>query len=80
MNLHALASAGEIKDLQEQVPFVLVPADELGRAIVYRADFVYHDKRDGRTHVEDVKGFRTEGYKLKRRLMWKIHKILIEEV
>ena len=39
----------------------------LERKVVYRADFVYTDK-DGKTVVEDVKGFRTTEYVLKRKM------------
>jgi len=44
--LNALAQAGVITDLEQQVKFELVPKDELGRAIHYIADFVY--RLDGR--------------------------------
>jgi hypothetical protein len=80
VNLHALEDAGEIKDLREQVSYELIPKDKLGRAIRYVADFCYWDIKRGRHVVCDVKGFRTDTYKLKRRLMWNVHKILIEEV
>ena len=80
VNLHALERAGEIKDLRERVSYELIPKDELGRAIRYVADFCYWDKRTGRHIVQDVKGFRTDVYKLKRRLMWRVHGIIIEEV
>lgn len=39
----------------------------LERKVVYRADFVYTDK-DGKTVVEDTKGFRTTEYVLKRKM------------
>ena len=80
INLHALQKAGEIKDLKEQVSYELIPKDELGRAIRYVADFAYWDIRRGKHVVQDVKGFRTDVYKLKRRLMWKVHGIIVEEV
>jgi hypothetical protein len=69
---------GAIRNLKEQVRFELIPKDELGRAVVYVADFVFDD-RFGH-HVLDTKGFRTKEYILKRRLMWKVHGIKIEEV
>ena len=80
VNLHALAKAGHIKDLKEQVSYELIPKDELGKAIRYVADFTYWDVGRGQHVVQDVKGFRTDAYKLKRRLMWKVHGILVEEV
>ena len=39
----------------------------LERKVVYRADFVYKDN-DGKTVVEDTKGFRTTEYVLKRKM------------
>lgn len=81
-NLHALANAGEITDLQEQVRFVLVPAQEgphrTELPVTYVADFVY-DAKDGH-HVIDAKGFRTREYVLKRKLMLYRFGIEIEEL
>ena len=45
---------------------------------VYIADFVYRD--NGTQVVEDTKGFRTEAYIIKRKLMLHIHGIRIKEV
>lgn len=84
-DLHALESAGLIRDLREQVKYQLIPEqrDEHGkiieRACTYIADFVYTGA-DGRLHVEDTKGMRTEKYRIKRKLMLLIHKIRVEEV
>lgn len=39
------------------------------KAITYRADFRY--KENGKTIVEDVKGFKTDVYKIKRKLFLK---------
>lgn len=80
-----MAQAGEIGDLQRQVRYELVPAqrDEDGnvleRACFYVADFVYTDA-DGRTVVEDVKGFRTKEYLIRRKLMLFRYGIRIQEV
>jgi len=79
--LAALARCGEIKDLREQVPFVLIPKDGRLQPIRYIADFVYRDC-DG-LHVVDVKGgeaTKTQVYRLKRRLMKHVHGIVIEEL
>lgn len=62
---------GIIQDLQRQVSFELQEAytnnkGEKIRAITYKADFVYTIQ--GRRIVEDVKGFRTPEYKLKKKL------------
>ena len=83
IELQALLKAGEISDLQLQVPYELMPSFKLDgetyRGIKYVADFVYKDK-DGNTVVEDSKGMRTEVYKMKRKLMAYVHKIKIKEV
>lgn len=44
----------------------------------YIADFVY--KQDGKTIVEDTKGYRTEAYIIKRKLMLYVHGIRIHEI
>lgn len=85
---------GLISDLRRQVKYILVPAqrepDTVGsrggvhkgrvieREVAYYADFVY--QQDGRTVVEDVKGMRTELYKVKRKLMLYVHGIKVTEV
>ena len=82
--LRLMERAGEISGLQTQVPFVLIPAqrDEKGRvierAVSYVADFVYNDK-NGKLVVEDAKGYRTDVYRLKRKMMLKVHGIRIFE-
>lgn len=48
------------------------------KAVTYKADFVYIE--DGKTVVEDTKGFRTKDYILKRKLMLYIHRIRIREL
>jgi hypothetical protein len=71
--------------LREQVPFELIrqQLDKHGkvieRACCYVADFVYTD-HDGFTHVVDAKGWRTEVYRLKKKLVLAIHGIVIEEM
>lgn len=75
---------GIISGLEMQVPFEIVPADTGAdgkklRALKYVADFTYYDMH-GHLHVEDVKGVRTAVYKLKKRLMWHIYRIDIEEI
>ena len=72
----------EISGLQVQVPFVLVPPFQLNnikyKGIRYIADFMY--KKDGKIVVEDVKGMKTDVYKIKKKLMAYMHKIEIKEV
>lgn len=47
-------------------------------SISYKADFVY--TLDGDVIVEDVKGYRTEAYQLKKKLMRAVYGIEITEV
>ena len=46
----------------------------------YYADFVYTITETGENVWEDVKGVRTEAYKIKRKLMLAVHGIRIKEV
>lgn len=98
--LKLLERAGEIKDLQLQKKFILVPAQyqrtseqyKKGRKkgqykeklvekeLAYKADFVYTDNRTGETIVEDVKGFKTKEYRIKKKLMLYLLGIRISEV
>ena len=70
--LKLLERAGEISCLQLQPDFELIPAFKKNgkayRKTAYIADFMYFDKREQRFIVEDTKGFKTEIYKLKRKL------------
>ena len=95
IDLSLLQKAGEISDLQMQVKYVLIPAqrepDSFGskggirkgklieKECSYIADFVYKDKA-GKTVVEDVKGFRTKEYMIKRKLMLFFREIRIREI
>ena len=73
-----LAKAGAIQDLRLQVPFELIPKQAGERAVRYIADFVYTE--NGKMIVEDVKGVRTDVYKIKKKLMLAVHGIRIREV
>lgn len=79
-----LEKAGVIKNLSRQVKFVLIPSqrDESGKLIErecsYKADFKYEEGI--KTVVEDVKGFRTKEYVIKRKLMLWRYGIRIREV
>lgn len=81
--LKILKDAGKILDLELQKKFVLQPTFKLNgktyRAITYIADFVYKDQ-EGQTHVVDTKGYRTQVYKIKKKLFMKRFGIEIEEV
>ena len=73
--------AGVITNLQLQRRFEIVPKDSMGQALYYVADFVYTE--NGEMVVEDTKGGKatqTPVYKLKRRLMYKVHGIKIKEI
>ena len=65
--LKLLEQAGEIQDLRRQVRFELIPAHEGERPVAYIADFVYI--QDGQQVVEDCKGYRTDVWIIKRKLM-----------
>ena len=68
--LKLLERAGEIFELQRQVPFDLIPTIKTTagtlREITYVADFVYLEKNVWK--VVDTKGFETPEYKIKKRL------------
>lgn len=66
--LKLMEKAGVIKNLKRQVRYELIPKVGSQRPTYYYADFVYFDK-DGNEIVEDVKGTKTEVYKLKKKLM-----------
>jgi hypothetical protein len=83
--LRLLERAGEIQNLQRQVPFVLIPKQvrdgkTIERPVVYKADFVYTEK--GEEVVEDVKSqaTKTKEYILKRKLLLWQYGIQIKEV
>ena len=87
-----LKKAGKITNLQRQVKYILIPSQreciikngvpKMGKVIErecsYIADFVYEE--DGQTVVEDVKGFKTKDYLIKRKLMLYVHGIRVKEV
>lgn len=76
--------AGEISELTRQGGFALhCPnhAEHLYLEVCeYRADFRWRDSRDGKIHVADAKGVRTQIYKLKAKWMELEHGIVVEEV
>ena len=81
--LKLLERAGHIKDLKRQVKFVLIPAQYdngkcLERECAYFADFTYI--QNGKLVVEDIKGYKTKDYIIKRKLMLHVHGIRIQEV
>ena len=87
--LRLLEKAGEIQNLQRQVPFEIIPPytevierygkkgqrlkdqiKTIEKVCYYKADFTYYE--NGKLVVEDTKGFKTEAYVMKRKLM--LHK------
>ena len=66
--LRSLQEGGYIRGLELQVPFELVPKGNGERAVKYIADFTYYDIEKQVSIVEDVKGYKTDVYKLKRKL------------
>lgn len=74
--LQLMERAGQIRDLRRQVPFELIPVQHGGirneRPVTYIADFVYiwpANADPAERIIEDVKGYRTPEYKIKRKLM-----------
>lgn len=69
--LHTLEHVGQIKDLREQVDIELIPPFKYEgvqhKGIYYRADFVYVE--DGQQVIEDVKGYKTDTYKIKKKIL-----------
>lgn len=89
--LKLLEKAGKIRDLKEQVKFLLIPAQYIDgkcveRACTYIADWTYEQDIEDesgsgwRFRVEDCKGMRTEVYRLKRKLMRFILGIGVREI
>ena len=79
-----LERAGQIRGLERQVKFELIPSQKINgkvveRACSYIADFVYYDSENNYI-VEDTKGFRTSDYIIKRKLMLRVFGIYIKEV
>lgn len=78
-----LEKTGAIQNLHRQVKFELIPPQRIDgkvveRAASYRADFLY--QQGDELICEDVKGFKTPEYILKRKLMLWRHGIRIKEV
>lgn len=74
-----LQRAGKITNLERQVKFELIPKQDGERACTYVADFVYNLVDTGEKVVEDTKGYKTEVYRIKKKLMLWVHKIRIIE-
>lgn len=95
LELKQLEKENKIHDLERQVKFELIPAQYepptytktgkekkgkiIERGVKYIADFAYIDE-NGEIIAEDVKGFRTKEYIIKRKLMLYLLKIKIKEI
>lgn len=78
--LKFLEHVGQIKNLEEQPEYELLPKQKGERAVKYTGDFRYVE--NGEIVVEDVKSEATKTplYIVKRKLMLWIHGIRIKEV
>ena len=79
--LKGMEEDGSIEDLRRQVRYELIPSFDVDgrhyRPVYYVADFVYVE--DGKTVVEDVKGMRTDVYRLKSKLFARRYGMSIKE-
>ena len=84
IKLEILEQKGKIKDLELQKVYELQPSFKINgktyQKITYKADFSYISVEDNKLHVIDVKGFKTEVYKLKKKMFVYKYGIEIEEV
>lgn len=94
LELKLLQRAGKIQNLELQKPFELIPTQRepetmtktgkvkqgkvIEKSVKYIADFVYTE--NGKTVVEDTKGFKTKDYIIKRKLMLYVYGIKIKEI
>lgn len=88
LDLELLEKAGHISKLRRQVHYPLIVGAHYDKAAgnwvlplkvgTYVADHVYFE--NGVEVVEDVKGFATPEYRMKKRLMKALHDIEIREV
>lgn len=82
-HLKTLENLGEIRGLERQKRFVLIKGERWSdgkkhRDTVYIADFCY--LQGAKLVVEDVKGFRTPVYRIKRELMKSVYGIEVQEI
>jgi hypothetical protein len=82
LELKLLAKSGKITNLRLQPKYQIIPKrirqdGTTTRAAHYTADFEYME--NGKLVVEDVKGFKTDIYKLKKKLFEFVHNIDILE-
>ena len=84
LKLKTMQDLGLIKDLELQKEYILQDSFKINnktrRKITYKADFSYVSTEDDKLHVVDVKGFKTDVYKLKKKLFEYKYQIELEEV
>lgn len=84
IKLKTMQDLGLIKDLELQKTFILQDSFKLNgvtrQKITYKADFSYVSTEDDKLHVVDVKGFKTEVYKIKKKMFEYKYKTELEEV
>lgn len=84
-DLCLLEKAGQIKYLERQVVITLLPkvkyadSKRATPAVRYVADFIYVTNLGERV-IEDVKGFRTPAYRLKRHMLKALHGLEVKEI
>ena len=79
--LKSMEEDGDIEDLRRQVRYELIPGFDVDgrhyRPAYYVADFVYREA--GKEVIEDVKGMRTDVYRLKSKLFARRYGMNIKE-
>lgn len=82
--LKQLETEGKIKDLVLQPEYELIPKFKKNgktyRKTVYKADFSYFDIETDKIIIEDVKGFKTDVYALKKKMFEYKYDYEIKEV
>jgi hypothetical protein len=82
--LNLLQKEGLISDLRLQVKYELQPSYQfdgrLVKPIIYTSDFSYYDCKEKQVVIEDVKGYRTLVYKLKKKMFEYKYGIEIKEI
>lgn len=76
--LMLLLRAGQIKDLELQVPFTITVNGK--KICKYLADFQYTDVATGKVVTEDAKGYATKEYRIKKMLVEALFDVKIVEV
>lgn len=77
-DLTLMCKAGEITGFHMQPKFPIVVNGV--KICEYRADFLYTDPKTHEVTIEDVKGFKTPLYKLKKKLVEAIYGIIVKEI